>query len=171
VASFNLTVYFLPLRSPTLSYCQYHREILLFYVWPVIVLFLLETSYIAAIYLIAVGISGLRHYLNIISVIEETGTMRLTPGRSVSQTWMKQSRLSDIVDKISTDSSKNVWLTVLGVLGFMFVYLFVSGLLDVQNGDTGNNTTLSTLSSSCCEILFMQVSKLIPCLSFHSVSS
>jgi hypothetical protein len=127
------------------------REILLFYVWPVIVLFLLETSYVAAIYLIAVGISGIRHYFNIIAVIEETGTMRLAPGRSRSETWMKQSRLTDIVDKISTDKSKNVWLTVLGVLGFIFVVLFVSGLLDAQNGDTGNTATLSKSNSTFCK--------------------
>jgi hypothetical protein len=118
----------------------------LFYVWPVIVLFLLETSYIATIYLIAVGISGVRHYFNMISVIEETGTMRLAPGRSRSQTWMKQSRLTDIVDKISTDKSKDVWVTVLGVLGFIFVVLFVSALVDSQNGDTGDGATLSKSS-------------------------
>lgn len=115
----------------------------MFYLWPVIVLFLLETSYVAIVYMIGVGVSGIRHYFNIVAVIEETGTMRLAPGKSRSQTWLKQSRLTDIVNKISTDKSKRLWLTVLGVFGFIFVVLLVGGLLTEETGDTGDDTTLS----------------------------
>jgi hypothetical protein len=119
------------------------REIALFYIWPVAVLFYLKTSYIAIVYLIGVGISGVRRYFNIVAVIEETGTMKLISGKSRSQSWLKQSRLTDIVDKISTDKSKRVWLTILGIFGFVFLVLFFSGLLGEQNGDTGDEVTLS----------------------------
>lgn len=84
----------------------------------------MKTSFVATVYLLAVGISGIRHYFNIIAVIEETGTMKLARGRSKSQTWRRQARLTDIVDKISTDKSKKVWLGVLGLFGFIFVVLF-----------------------------------------------
>jgi hypothetical protein len=93
--------------------------------------------------MIGVGISGIRHYFNIVAVIEETGTMILKPCASRQKRWLKQARLTDIIDKISTDKSKNAWLTVLGFLGFIFVLLFFGGLVQGTNSDQGNNATLS----------------------------
>ncbi|KAG7373187.1 lipase class 3 [Nitzschia inconspicua] len=80
--------------SDSVCWFMMFLEVVLFYVWPVVVLFILETSLIAIMYIVAVGISGVRHYFNIVAVIEETGTMRLIPGKSRSQTWLKQARLT-----------------------------------------------------------------------------
>lgn len=119
------------------------REIVLFFIWPIVVLYLLGQPIVGSIYFVSVGISLLRHYFNIVSVIEETGTMDLAPNKSRSKSWARQSRLTDIVDKISTDDSKRAWLTILGVLGLIFVFLLFSGILDADTSDTGDTTTLS----------------------------
>merc|ERR1712238_198841 len=75
---------------------------------------------VGIIFLISVGISNIRHYINIVVVIEETGTMNLAPGKSRTDRWLNQSRLSDVVEKISTDKSKALWLCALGLGVFAF---------------------------------------------------
>jgi hypothetical protein len=117
-------------------------ELTLFFVWPVVTLFVLRTSIIAAVYMISVFISGLRHYFNIVAVIEETGTMNLTSDTSRTSNWQQQSRLSDIVDKISTDKSKKIWLDILGCFGVIFLLLFFGGLYQVSQ-PSGDTTTMS----------------------------
>jgi hypothetical protein len=117
-------------------------EVTLFFVWPVVTLFLLRTSIIATVYMISVFISGLRHYFNIVAVIEETGTMNLTSDTSRTSNWQQQSRLSDIVDKISTDKSKKIWLNLLGCFGVIFLLLFFGGLYQVSQ-PSGDTTTMS----------------------------
>lgn len=119
-------------------------EVGLFYVWPLVVLYSLNTKAVATVYLLAVGISGLRHYFNIVSVIEETGTMNLSPGTSRSDRWTKQSRLTDVVDRISTDKSKSLWVFFLAILTVLFLFLYF-GALGGPTYDSNNNATLTYL--------------------------
>jgi hypothetical protein len=72
-------------------------EIVIGYLFPLITLFCSEQYKIGIVYTISVGISRVRHYINIIAVIEETGTMNLAPGKSHTNRWLNQSRLHGVV--------------------------------------------------------------------------
>ena len=93
--------------------------------------------------MIGVGISGLRHYFSITAVIEETGTLLLKHGMDRKKRWIKQARLTDIIQYISTDKSKKAWLAVLGTLGAIFVLLLIGGIAQGSNADQGDTVTLS----------------------------
>lgn len=150
-----------------------YREIVLFYVWPIVVLYLLQTSGVATVYMIGVGISGFRHYFNIVAVIEETGTMNLKPGRSRRKRWLKQARLTDIVDEISTDKSKRVWLAVLASLSVIFLLLFIGGLVqgDTAEGDSVELSKCKRLTSIAC-LVASKVTRFLPtffgCIKKHT---
>jgi hypothetical protein len=119
-------------------------EIFLFYLWPVGVMYSLGNVLIPTIYVVIVGISGTRHYLNIEAVIEETGTMNLVPGKSKKERWMNQSRLSDIVESISTDKSKWLWLGILSLWLVILILIYVGGVYssDSESSDTTEITFL-----------------------------
>lgn len=83
--------------SDPLCYFIMFLEIVIGYLFPLITLFCSEQYKIGIVYTISVGISRVRHYINIIAVIEETGTMNLAPGKSHTNRWLNQSRLHGVV--------------------------------------------------------------------------
>ena len=83
--------------SHTLCYIGLVLEILVCYLWPLLTLFVLSKWKIGIIYAISVGTSTVRHYINIAAVIEETGTMNLSPMESRTDRWLNQSRLNEVV--------------------------------------------------------------------------
>ena len=101
----------------------------------------------AVVYTISVGISNLRYYISIVTVIEETGTMNLAPGKSRMERWLNQSRLSDVVNTISTDKAKYVWFAALGAGALVFAAIW--GLASASNSPLeglAQNDTLTILS-------------------------
>lgn len=114
-------------------------EIFLFYLWPGGVMYSLGNVLIPTVYIVIVGISGIRHYFNIEAVIEETGTMNLVPGKSRKERWMNQSRLSDIVENISTDKSKWVWFGILTLWLVILLLIYLGGVY--SSGSESSSTT------------------------------
>jgi hypothetical protein len=129
--------------SGTFCWFMMFMEVAVGYLWPIISLFLLETPGIAVIYTFAVGIKTIRHYFNIVAVIEETGTMNLAPGKSHTDRWKNQSRLTSIVDKISTDKSRMVWLSIFAFFALIFCGLLIGGIVQGEGVNGGADTTLS----------------------------
>lgn len=83
-----------------------------------------------------IAISGVRYYINAGLVLEETGHMNLVDGNSEKEKWTSQSRLDDIVGNVSRGRSHRAWKSLLGLLGLVFLALFVgavgSGLEDIS---------------------------------------
>ena len=108
--------------SHTLCYIGLVLEILVCYLWPLLTLFVLSKWKIGIIYAISVGTSTVRHYINIAAVIEETGTMNLSPMESRTDRWLNQSRLNEVVGTLKK-------LHLLFILVSLFCCLFVSLIL------------------------------------------
>lgn len=124
--------------SPVLCWTMMAIEIFVFYIAPLSVLFV-QNPVVGGIYAVAVGVSGFRHYFNIVTVIEETGMKSVAKGKSRTERWAAQARLSDLVQKISSDSSKRVWLILLGVLAAVLLLFYIGTL---TQADYSSNSTL-----------------------------
>lgn len=102
-------------------------EIVILFLFPLIVLFTIN-SITAICFIVIIGISGLRHYINAQVVIEETGNMDLVGGADENATWENKSRLSDIVDYISASKARGVWVTLLSICGLGFLAIFLGAV-------------------------------------------
>jgi hypothetical protein len=93
-----------------------------------IVIFILRNWKIGVLFIVVAGVSAVRHYINVVVAIEETGNMDLVDGVDEAERWAEKSRLSGIVEKITKDSSRSVWVAVLVSFGFMFITLFLGAI-------------------------------------------
>ena len=97
---------------------------------------------IGLVYAFTVGVAGMRYYFNAGLVLGETGHMNLVDGKSEKEKWTAQSRLDDIIGNITRGRSIKAWNSLLGLLGLVFLALFVgtigSGLEDI-NSDFGSD--------------------------------
>ena len=88
-------------------------------------------------YAFTIGVASARYYFNAGLVLEETGHMNLVDGKSEKERWTNQSRLDDIIGNITRGRSIKAWNSLLGLLGLVFLALFVgtvgSGLEDISN--------------------------------------
>ena len=107
-------------------------EAIFFFLWPMISLFAVENWPLAILFLIVVGISAVRYYINASIVLEETGHLDLVDGRTEHEKWKSQSRLSEIIGNITRGRSRGAWLAVLGFIGLIFVGLFVGAVGESQ---------------------------------------
>jgi hypothetical protein len=110
------------------SWIMFGIEVGVFFVFPVVVLFSIENWPIGILFLIVSVISGVRYYINAAVIIEETGNMDLVDGDDPQRRWENKSRLSEIVSAITTAKSRKVWTTILGVIGFAFVAIFLGAV-------------------------------------------
>lgn len=123
---------------PTRFFCwlMFSLEILLFFVYPAVALFAVGNYPLGIMFVVLVGISLLRYYVNAAVVLEETGRMDLVDGETDYDIWQNQSRLNEIVGNITRGRSLGVWQAVLGSVGFAFLALMLGAVGDGSQTET-----------------------------------
>jgi lipase ATG15 len=116
------------INRPTNAFCWtiFTLEVAFFYVWPMGSIYSVGNWPLATLFMIVVGITGLRYYLNAAIVLEETGTLDVVKASCEESLWRKQSRLNEIVGNITRGKSRPAWTLALGVFAFAFVGLFLA---------------------------------------------
>jgi len=103
----------------------FYIEFLILFVWPTISLFSVGNWQLGLTYFVIVGASGLRYYFNAAIVLEEVGHMDMVDrGSSERDFWRNQSRLDDIVGKITRSRSKGMWVGIIATFAMIFLALF-----------------------------------------------
>mmetsp|Transcript_9694 Transcript_9694/g.23480 ORF Transcript_9694/g.23480 Transcript_9694/m.23480 type:complete len:1031 (+) Transcript_9694:136-3228(+) len=121
-------------------------EILILYVLPLLTLVSLQMQGVTILFAMSVGISLLRRYINIVTVIEEIGTMELPAGKSPCERWRNQARLSSVIDRISTDQWKYAWIVLMSFFAILFASTWSVALgEDVEAVNAGDNQLLTFL--------------------------
>mmetsp|Transcript_31902 Transcript_31902/g.77500 ORF Transcript_31902/g.77500 Transcript_31902/m.77500 type:complete len:1216 (+) Transcript_31902:130-3777(+) len=129
--------YRLTQANPWLCWIMMGVEVILFWVWPAVALWVNLDYTVASLFTFIVLISGVRHYLNIATVIQETGRMDLTAtGKSRSERWAHMSRLTTILQSVSIDKVKWVWTAILAFMGCAFVFLYFAGVSSDQSTES-----------------------------------
>lgn len=101
-------------------------ELFVWYVWPIVVL--LQVSWnLGILFIICSTAYGLRHYINITSIVKEEGTMELVGGTGKDH-WENKARLNDIIRTISTNRSEKIYQQTFLFVGFVFVALLLSAV-------------------------------------------
>ncbi len=113
-------------------------EVAIVYIYPLITLFLINFN-LAVLFFICATISGIRHYINITAVIEETGNMDLVGGDTEKAKWKNKSRLNNIVGHVTAGKSRNVWVSILGCCGLTVLALFL-GAIGASTENTNTDT-------------------------------
>lgn len=138
--------YRLTQANPWLCWTMMLIEIFLFWIWPCVALFMMSDVTVGLIFTTIVFVSGIRHYLNIATVIQETGRMDLTAkGKTKAEKWANMSRLTTILESVSLDQVKWIWTAVLAFCGFAFVFLYFGGLLTKSSVESTSTTRLTFL--------------------------
>ena len=114
----------------TTRFCwiMFGLEVSFWYLYPLVTLFTIENLSVAILFVIVATITLIRHYINAAVLIEETGNLDLVGGKTEKEKWANKSRLSDIVEAITTGKSRYGWAALLGVGGFGFLALFLSAI-------------------------------------------
>eukprot|EP00529_Nitzschia_sp_RCC80_P005593 CAMPEP_0113486244 /NCGR_PEP_ID=MMETSP0014_2-20120614/24896_1 /TAXON_ID=2857 /ORGANISM="Nitzschia sp." /LENGTH=992 /DNA_ID=CAMNT_0000379909 /DNA_START=67 /DNA_END=3042 /DNA_ORIENTATION=- /assembly_acc=CAM_ASM_000159 len=123
--------------QPRICWIMMTLEIAIFFVWPNITLFIISWN-VGALFLPVSIIWGIRHYVNAAVIIEETGNMDLVDGTGEKK-WENKSRLNTIIETITRNRSKKLWLSILGVGGFAFLAIFLGAV-----GSSTENTSDAT---------------------------
>jgi hypothetical protein len=110
-------------------------ELAVFFVYPIITLFALRNWITGLLFIIITAFENVRHYINLICVIEETGNMNRIDGVDAKDRWVNQSRLSHLIVSITSDKSRIVWHSLMTFLGVIYLALFFGAL-----GDTADPT-------------------------------
>mmetsp|Transcript_8665 Transcript_8665/g.13355 ORF Transcript_8665/g.13355 Transcript_8665/m.13355 type:complete len:1019 (+) Transcript_8665:68-3124(+) len=140
--------------TPKVGWTLLVLEVIFFYVWPVIALFVIGNYPIAVLFLITGIISLVRHYFNAASVLMEVGDMNILDEEITKQKASKahvvsarteevieedfyeKSRLNLIVGKISHGNRRNVWIVTFAVFVGIFCILFV-GAYQIGSSEGG----------------------------------
>ena len=124
-----LTTQYERMNEPTELVCWIllGLEVAVWYLYPLITLFMLGNSAVGCLFFVVATVSGIRYYMNAQMVIEETGNMDLVDGVTEQERWTNQSRLNEVVEAITAGKARRVWANILGVVGYDLVYwcLFV----------------------------------------------
>jgi hypothetical protein len=115
-------------------------EILVFYVYPLTTLSDINSS-LAVLFVICGTVSAIRHYLNVTSLIEETGNINLVGGRTDKQKWENKSRLNNIVGHVTAAKTRRLWVSILGCCGFGILAVFLGAV-----GSSTANTNTKTFT-------------------------
>lgn len=101
-------------------------EILFFFVYPAIVLLMVQNFQMACLFAVVAGVSGTRYYINLLTIVEETGQMSLVGGGDNARIrWSKQSRLNDLIVAISYNKTRQIWQVILAGCGLLWLVLFL----------------------------------------------
>jgi hypothetical protein len=125
-----LIVQYRRVTRTTTKFCwiMFGLEVSFWYLYPLVTLFTIENLNMAILFIIVATITSSRHYINAAVLIEETGDLDLVGGDTEQDVWANKSRLSDIVQAITTGKSRNLWATLLGIVGLSFMAIFLSAV-------------------------------------------
>ena len=114
------------LASDRLCWWSLATEIFFYFILPAGVLFRLQNYQLSFLFVTVAGISGLRRYINLLVVVEETGELDRVTGATGKIRWHKQSRLNVLIKAISYNKSRVFWQVIFLGVGAIWVVLFVS---------------------------------------------
>jgi lipase ATG15 len=128
--------------SDRFCWIMFVAEIVLLFLWPLIVLFIVEDSAIGTVFLFVGLFSLLRYYLNAAVVLEEVGNFRCLQGKDDKDKWVNRSRTDEIVKNITRSRSRGRWIIVLGFFVVLAMVFGIGGLTqdDPQEGESYNIT-------------------------------
>jgi hypothetical protein len=101
-------------------------EIFFFFFFPTVVLFQVGNLHLAFLYIVVAGISGIRRYVNILAVVEETGDLGRVSADTPKNRWHKQSRLNVLIKAISYNKSRIFWQWIFLGVGSIWVLLSIA---------------------------------------------
>jgi len=148
--------------TPKVCWTLLALEVVVFYVWPVVTLFVIGNHPIAIFFLVSGIISLVRHYFNAASVLMEVGDINvldeeLTKMKSqflaidqslttemehvVEEDFHEKARLNLIVGKISHGNRRNVWIFTFAALVGIFCVLFLGAYALGSNEGSGTIPT------------------------------
>ena len=124
--------------QPTDGFCwaMMVLRLLILYLYPMVTLFTTDNKFVAVLFLVVATITNIRYYVNVVTVIEETGKMKLNRGKTPEQRWEAMSRLSRVIQTISYDRSRVVWLIFFGLFGLLVVGILVGALGTVNQPES-----------------------------------
>lgn len=112
-------------------------EVILFFIYPLASLISVKNHPLALLYGAVVGVWFIRYYINAAVVLEETGHMSLVDGDTQEEQWKNQSRLNEIVGKITRGRSQYAYAGVLGGICLIFMALMLGAVgLNVEESET-----------------------------------
>jgi len=134
-------VYRVTKPTPRFCWIMFCLETGLFYVYPLVALFSVGNYPLGIMFILFAGITAFRYYVNAAVVLEETGRMDLVDGNSKLELWREQSRLNEIVGNITRGRTLNAWISLLALVGFVFLALMLGAVgteQDAQAAETPN---------------------------------
>jgi hypothetical protein len=115
--------------SETLCWIMLGVETFLFFIWPLGTLFFVRNNSLGLLFFAVASVTGIRHYINIVVAIEESGDFENVRGKDEQDRWIRQSRLSELVGAISgAKSGRRIWTFALGGFSLIFVGLFLGAV-------------------------------------------
>jgi hypothetical protein len=130
------------ITKPTRRFCwaMFFVEFFLFFFYPLYSMLASNNWPLGLMFLIFVGTTGVRYYVNAGIVLEETGHMDLVGGSTDFSRWKKQSRLNEIVGNITHARSLNGWVSILGFTSLAFIGLMITA---IGTGTPGTSSSTS----------------------------
>ncbi len=113
-----------------LCWITFSVEILLFFIYPLVALLLVKNFQLAILFFVVAGVSGMRHYINLIAVVEGIGQLNLISGASAKTRWAKQSRLNDLIETISYNKTRQIWQRIFAGCGVFGLLIFLGASKD-----------------------------------------
>jgi len=114
------------LASDLLCWISLAFEISFLFILPATVLFRMQNYQLGCLFLLVGTVSGVRRYVNLLIVVEETGQLSQISGATTKIRWHKQSRLNVLITAISYNKSRVFWQLIFLGVGAVWVALFVS---------------------------------------------
>ena len=116
-------------------------EVFFFFIYPLIVLLLVRNFQLTVLFIVVAGVSGIRYYVSLLTIVEETGQMSLVGGKTASIRWSKQSRLNVLIEAISYNKSRQIWELILVGCGVLWLIIFFLASRDSVDPTSKGNLT------------------------------
>lgn len=127
--------------TPKVRMVLFFIESILFYLFPVIGLFVSGNYRIGFTYFIFASFSGVRQYFNVANCMAELGSLDGLETDEISDAaiWAEKHATSAIVKKISQGSRRDAWIVIFSVFVFLFLTVFLGAVgLGVDEGSASN---------------------------------
>lgn len=118
------------ITRPTELFCwvMFTLEVSVFFLWPLSALLRVGSASLGVLFVVVVGMSALRYYVNASVILEDKGNLDLLDGKAGSiERWQNQSRLNKIVGGIAHGRSRFVWAILLGFFSLLFLGFGLAG--------------------------------------------
>lgn len=113
-----------------LCWIAFVLEMLIFVLYPLIVLCLVRNFQLVFLFVVVVGVTAIRHYINLVAVVEESGELSLISGTNAKSRWAKQSRLNDLIESISYNKARLLWQYIFAGCGLLGLLIFIGASQD-----------------------------------------